>query len=285
VSTYQRERETLGVRLRELRKRSGMTGVEFAHRLGWAQSKVSRLELGKQTAAEADIEAWVQATGAPNTLAEELWTLLRSIDAEYVTWKRDLRIGVRTKQRAFLGLEARVRSIRGFETCVVPGLLQTAEYARHRIAEMPALHHIPEDIEQALAIRMQRQHSLYDPSKNFHFVLSEAVLRSRLCPPHVLAGQLDRLLAVSSLDNLKLGIIPFTARLPYAPLNQFWIFDDDLITFETFAAEIHLRDPDEIALYINVFDKLVDAAVYDHQARQLISTVLDELRNEKDLPK
>jgi transcriptional regulator with XRE-family HTH domain len=285
VSTYQRERETLGVRLRELRKRSGMTGVEFAHRLGWAQSKVSRLELGRQTAAEADIEAWVQATDAPATLAEELWTLLRSIDAEYVTWKRDLRIGVRTKQRAFLGLEARVRSIRGFETCVVPGLLQTAEYARHRIAEMPALHHIPEDIEQALAIRMQRQHSLYDPSKSFHFVLSEAVLRSRLCPPHVLAGQLDRLLAVSSLDNLKLGIIPFTARLPYAPLNQFWIFDDDLITFETFAAEIHLRDPDEIALYINVFDKLVDAAVYDHQARQLISTVLDELRNEKDLPK
>src|SRR5262249_41804151 len=156
-----------------LRRRAGLNGLELAERAGWAQSKVSRLELGKQTATEADIAIWTRLVGAPAGLAEEVLTLLRSIEAEYVTWKRDLRVGVRAKQRAFLGLEARVNGIRGFETCVFPGLLQTAEYARHRIAEMPALHAVPEDVDQAVAVRMQRQQVIYDRAKHFHFILSE----------------------------------------------------------------------------------------------------------------
>ena len=65
---YEREREALGARLRDLRRRAGLNGVEFAEQLGWAQSKVSRLELGRQTATEADITAWVSVAGAPADL-------------------------------------------------------------------------------------------------------------------------------------------------------------------------------------------------------------------------
>jgi len=277
---YEREREALGARLRDLRRRTGLNGVAFADLLGWAQSKVSRLELGRQTATESDVTAWVQATGAPAGLADELLTLLRSIEAEYVTWKRDLRVGVRSKQRAFAGLEARVSRIRGVETCVVPGLLQTAEYARYRIAEMPALHAVPEDVDQAVAMRMQRQQVIYDPTKTFHFLLLEPVLHNRLCPDEVLAGQLDRLLAASHLANLTLGIVPLTARLPFAPLNGWWIFDDGLVTFETVAAEVHLRDPAEIELYVNAFEQLAGVALHDGGARRVIDRVASDLRRE-----
>ncbi len=158
------------------------------------------------------------------------------------------------------------------------GLLQTAEYARHRIAEMPALHKVPEDVDQAVAVRMQRQQALYDPAKRFHFILSEAVLHSRLCPDGVFAGQLDRLIALSSLGNVRLGILPFTARLPLAPLNGFWIFDDGLVTFETIAAELHIRDPEQIALYVRAFEQFAAAAIDGSDVRRILGSRQESLR-------
>jgi transcriptional regulator with XRE-family HTH domain len=271
LSDFQRNRELLGVRLRELRRNAGVTGVELARQLGWVQSKVSRLEGGKQTASRDDIAAWVDATDAHPDLVPDLLSLLTNIESDYAVWRREFRSGVRRKQLNFLRLEARVSKIRGLETTVVPGLLQTADYARHRIAEQPDLHNIPEDVPAALNARMQRQQVIYDTSKTFHFVLTESVLRNRLCPPDVMRGQLDRLTMASGLPNVKLGILPFTARLPIAPLNGFWIFDDALVTFETIAAEIHVRDPDEVALYASVFDRFNQVAEYGDDARKAIT--------------
>ncbi|MFC0529004.1 helix-turn-helix domain-containing protein [Phytohabitans kaempferiae] len=277
MSDFQRNRELLGVRLRELRRNARITGVALARQLGWVQSKVSRLECGKQTATREDIEAWVEATEAHPDLVQDLTSLLTNIESDYAVWRREFRSGVRRKQLNFLRLEARVTMIRGLETTVVPGLLQTADYARHRIAEQPDLHNIPEDVSAALTARMQRQQALYDTSKAFHFILMENVLHNRLCPPDVMRGQLDRLTMASGLPNLKLGILPFTARLPVAPLNGFWIFDDALVTFETIAAEIHVRDPDEVALYTSVFDRFDQAAHYGDNARAVIAAAFKTL--------
>ncbi|HEU4426457.1 MAG TPA: helix-turn-helix transcriptional regulator [Pilimelia sp.] len=277
MSDFQRNRELLGIRLRELRRNARITGVALARQLGWMQSKVSRLECGKQTAAREDIEAWGEATNAHPDLVQDLLSLLTSIESDYAVWRREFRSGVRRKQLNFLRLESRVTSIRGLETTVVPGLLQTSDYARHRIAEQPDLHNIPEDVPAALSARMQRQQVIYDPSKTFHFILSETVLRNRLCPTEVMRAQLDRLVMASGLPNLKLGILPFSARLPIAPLNGFWIFDDNLVTFETIAAEIHIRDPDEVALYRSVFDRFDNVSEYGEDARKIIVNAFDAL--------
>jgi len=277
LADFQREREALGIRLRELRKRADLTGVELAERLGWAQSKVSRIEGGKQTASEHDIVSWVEAAEGPADLVDELLAVLRSIQADYVTWRRDLRTGVGAKQRSFLQLEHRTTSIRGFETCVMPGLLQTPDYARFRIAEMPSLHNASDDIQAALAIRMQRQQVIYDLDRQFHFILTETVLRNLLCPVDVMRGQLDRLLMLSALENVRVGVLPFATRLPLAPLNGFWLFDDSLVSVETIGAEIHLRDPEEIALYAEAFNRLQAAASYGAEARDLIMLALGAL--------
>jgi len=277
LSDFQRNRELLGVRLRELRRNAHITGIALARQLGWVQSKVSRLECGKQTATREDIEAWVEATEAHPDLVQDLLSLLTNIESDYAVWRREFRSGVRRKQLNFLRLEARVTTIRGVETTVVPGLLQTADYARHRIAEQPGLHDIPEDVPAALTARMQRQQVIYDTSKTFHFILLENVLHNRLCPPDVMRGQLDRLTMASGLPNVRLGILPFTARLPIAPLNGFWIFDDALVTFETIAAEIHVRDPDEVALYASVFGRFDQVAHYGDAARAIIATAFKTL--------
>ena len=75
----------------------------------------------------------------------------------------------------------------------MPGLLQTPEYARYRLSESLEEIGAADDVDEAVGARMQRQQVLYRPGKRFNFVITEAVLRYRLCPPEALAGQLDRL--------------------------------------------------------------------------------------------
>ena len=90
-------------------------------------------------------------------------------------------------------------------------------------------------------------------------------------------GQLDRLLAVSSLPNVSLGIIPARARLSLAPSNAFIIFDDRLVMIETYSAELRITQPREIAVYAKAFSWLSESAVTGKSARTLISQALDEL--------
>jgi len=277
LSDFQRNRELLGIRLRELRRNARITGSDLAVRLGWAQSKVSRVECGRQTATPDDVAAWVDATDGHPDLVSDLLSMLSNIESDYATWRRELRAGTRRKQLNFLKLESRTSVIRGLETCVVPGLLQTAEYARYRLGEMSTLHSAPDDTPTALDVRMRRQQVIYDASKRFHFVLSEAVVRTLLCPVEVMRGQLDRLIVVSGLANVRLGVLPFAVELPVAPLNGFWIFDDVIVTFETIAAEIHVRDPDEVALYARVFEQLAAKAIYGDEMRKLATDAFNAL--------
>ena len=104
-----------------------------------------------------------------------------------------------------------------FEPAIIPGLLQTAEYARARFAEGVQLFNTPNDIDYAVRTRMQRQEMLYRRDKRFHFVLTEAALRYRRCAIEVLLAQLDRLMSLSALPNVKLGIIGFETQYVVGP--------------------------------------------------------------------
>jgi transcriptional regulator with XRE-family HTH domain len=279
LSSYEEARAALGARLRKLRKDAGLTGEQLARRFGWQQSKVSRIETGKQNASEADITAWAQAVGAASEVVEELLAGLKAVQVEYATWQQQHRAGVFAKQQALLDLEAKTITVRAFDPVVIPGLLQTAEYARWRLIEGPELYESPDDVAAAaVRTRMQRQEVLYNPAKRFRFVVTEATLRYQLCPAETLRGQLDRLVAVSTLGNVELGVIPFSVRVPLAPMHGFWIFDDQLVTVETFGGELMLREPQEIELYAKAFETLQGAALFGEQARAIITQVLADLR-------
>jgi len=278
LSSYQEARAALGARLRQLRKDADLTGEQLAGRFGWQQSKVSRIETGKQTASEADITAWAQAVGAPSAVIDELRAHLKTVQVEYETWRQQHQAGVLAKQQALLELETEVTTIRAFDPVVIPGLLQTAEYARWRLAEGPEPYESPDDVAAAVKVRMQRQEVLYNPARRFRFIVTEATLRYQLCPAETLRGQLDRLIAVSSLGNVELGVIPFSVRVPLAPMHGFWIFDDQLVTVETFGGELMLREPAQIELYAKAFDALQRAALVGEQARAALTRVLGDLR-------
>lgn len=276
MSSFQRAREALGLRLRELRRDARLTGRQLAAAYGWHPSKISKIEGGKQTPSEDDIEAWARGCGHPE-LAAELIASLRTLEGQYVEFRRMFRAGQRTTQDAIAEIEAESRAVRNFENVFVPGLLQTPEYARYRLAESLEEIGAADDIAEAVGARMQRQQVLYRPGKQFHFVITEAVLRYRLCPPDVLAGQLDRLVSLTTLTTIRFGVIPFERQLPVAPVHGFYIYDDRVVHVEHLTAELKLSQPPEIATYLTFFDQLAQVARYGAEARLLITRALADL--------
>ncbi|MFF3327608.1 helix-turn-helix domain-containing protein [Streptomyces sp. NPDC002889] len=272
-------REALGQRLRELRREAALNGKGLAEALGWQASKVSKIELGRQSPSEADIAAWAAACDAIDA-APGLVAALRNLETQYADWRRQLRDGTKLRQQALAEVDASTQVIRAFENTWVPGLLQTPEYARCRLAEVVDLYGITNDIDAGVQARMERQNVLYQPGRRFHFVITEAVLRYGTAPREVMAGQIDRLVSASSLASVRLGIVPFGIRLPVSPLHGFWMFDDRIIMVETFAAEMRLTQPEELRLYRGVFDRLATMARYGADARQLLHAALDTLREQ-----
>lgn len=272
-------RNALGTRLRELRRQADLSGRQLAELLSWPPSKISKLENGRQTPSDDDIRSWTSAT---DSLAETdaLLAALHTLEVQHAEWRRVLRGGLGTYQNEIAEQEHKTRLLRVFEATVVPGLLQTAEYARARFAESVLRLNLPDDIDWAVQGRMARQDVLYRPDKRFHFVLTEAALRLRLCAPGVMLGQLDRLISFSQLPNVRLGIIAFEAPYVVSPRHGFWLHDNDRVLVETYSAELDLRQPQEVKLYGEAFEQLAAVASYGRSARAIIHRVADDLAQE-----
>jgi hypothetical protein len=97
---------------------------------------------------------------------------------------------------------------------MVSGMLQTADYARHVFLRYAEHQNSVRDTEEAVSSRMKRQEWLYRPGKRLHVLMWEAALRTLICPPQVLAAQLDRLAGVIGMDTVILGIVPDSRNRP-----------------------------------------------------------------------
>ncbi|MFZ3562905.1 helix-turn-helix domain-containing protein [Streptomyces sp. BH097] len=276
---FQHAREALGMRLRELRMSAPegrLTGVRLAERLGWTQPKVSKLENGRQTATPDDLRAWADATGHPDSYGE-LLARLRGFESHIRSWRRQLAGGHQPVQQSVAAEYERSSVIHGFESATVPGILQTADYARHVFTRYADLHRSPQDTEAAVRARIKRQQLLYDDGKRFEILIGETALRSLICPPSVLAAQLDRLWGLVGLDTVRLGVIPHAASLKIPPTVPFWIHDERLVMVETWHAELWIDDADSIALHLRTWRTLRESAVFGTDAQKLIGQARRQL--------
>jgi transcriptional regulator with XRE-family HTH domain len=280
ASSVHEARNALGKRLRELRQAADLSGRQLAESLSWPPSKVSKIENGRQTPSDDDVRGWTRATDSEHE-TEALLASLHTLEVQHAEWRRILRTGLKPRQQEHVEWDQRTRFFRAFEATVIPGLLQTAEYARARFAEAIRRLRLPNDINEAVAARVQRQEILYRPDKRFHFVLTEAALKFRLCPPEVMLGQLDRLVSFSQLPNVRLGIIDFDAQYATSPWHGFWMYDNERVLVETFSAALDLRQPQEIELYGNAFEQLAAIASYGRSARTIINRTIDDLAPEE----
>lgn len=277
MNSVQQARETLGARLRELRKQANLTGLELARLAGWDNSKVSRYEHGKQTPSEKDIHTWCAITDAPLHLPD-LIASVRNLEAAYIESKR---IQARNAQQKTGEVETSSKLIRGYDPDLIPGLLQTRGYAHAVLRECIDFIGIPDDLESAVVMRMKRQEVLRKGTRRFHFIVAEQALYTTVGDNETMISQLELLLTYVRSSRLTLGIVPRMERFR-VPVTNFLMYDQTRVQLETTTAELSVTQPREIELFEKAFKILAGQSAKGRAAITLIEQALAARRTPAD---
>jgi len=272
----QEAREALGARLREIRIEAGLTARVLAERAGWHSSKVSKIEHARQPPSVNDVRAWCKHCDA-NDQIPDLVASLHAVEGMWVEWQRLERTGMRRQQESYLALYERTRRFRIYAPGVVPGIFQTTDYAAARMARIIEFSGIPNDLEGAVAARMNRQRVLHSGGHTFAVVLEAAALHARIGSVEMMVGQLGHLINIAASPRVSLGVIPPDVGRTMWWNPEFWIFDEGRVLIETPSAELTITQPREIAIYARTFAELASMAVYGSAARTLIMAAIEAL--------
>jgi transcriptional regulator with XRE-family HTH domain len=276
-SSVQRARQELAERLRDIRLDAGLTARALSAAAGWHEAKTSRIESAKQAPGESDIQTWCRVCGAESE-TPDLISASRAADSMYVEWRRLHRTGLRRTQEARRPLYERTRLFKVYCSTVVPGFLQTPEYAGALLSAITNFQGTPDDVDDAVRARMRRNRILHSPEHRFAIVVEESVLRYQLGSREIMAAQLGHLLSILAVPSVSLGVIPFSAAGRQAwTLEAFTVFDDSRVHVELLSAQVTVTAPSEITLYARAFEKLAGLAVRGAQARALIMSAIDAL--------
>ncbi|MGW4247160.1 helix-turn-helix domain-containing protein, partial [Nocardia sp. NPDC004722] len=273
TSAIHEQRHALGLRLRELRRDAGLTGRALAKLANWPESKISKLEYGRQTPTEEDLRSWCELTKAGDQIPDLVATL-RNIESAYMEWRRALGLGTRRTQKAVSRTEQAASQLRSYQPAVIPGLLQTPAYIEEVLGRMIRFYGIPNDLDEGVAARLERQKILHQGNRRFSFVIAQQTLQTTVGDDSIMAAQLEHLLAAMSLPRLVLGIVPERFVLDGPVNNGFVMYDNRLVRVETVSAELTINQPREIALYGRLFAQLSSQAAYGDKARALIRAEL-----------
>ncbi|MGV9881617.1 helix-turn-helix domain-containing protein [Streptomyces sp. NPDC003006] len=278
-------RRRLGAELRALRGVAGLTSSQAAAKVGWHQSKVSRIETGRSGVKATDVRLLLEAYDVKDPHLGELLVALAGTDdtasaGRHHWWKayRDL---LPVAYRDFISLEAQASWMRTLETSVVPGLLQTPQYAR--AVTRAALGGLPEEQVDALVeVRLARQHVLRaQPPLRLSVVLDEAVLRRSVGGPRVFAGQLARLREVALLPQVRLQVLPYTSGEHVGLIGPFVIFsfpntaDLDVVVLDHLTSSLYLERKEDLQAYAEAFDSLQEQALSPEDSEEFIAGLSD----------
>jgi transcriptional regulator with XRE-family HTH domain len=275
-SNVQALRQALGARLREVRLEAGLSARELAQRMGRHPSKVSRIEGGTATPSPADIRSWCEHTQAEDR-EQELIDALRTLEGMYVEWGRIERTGRRQLQESIHGLFHKTRKFKAYSSWLIPGPLQTVEYTRTLMNLTAAKRGFPNDTEDMLQIRADRNRVLYKGDHTFAILIEETLLRVGVGGPEVMAGQLGHLITASTLPSVGLGIVPMGTSRTSWPVEDFWILDDQRVLVELVSGHLSLTQQRDVELYLQQFADLNEHAVYGPAARALIANAISSI--------
>ncbi|WP_350309776.1 helix-turn-helix domain-containing protein [Streptomyces yunnanensis] len=270
----------LGKALRALRKASGLTGATVARRASMSAGKLSKIETGKALPTVRDVELLLTDLGVSDAAKAEFLEAARMEATEATAWRTLRRMGPWKHQNAISAIEAQTERLRLFQGQLIPGLLQTPEYVSAVFALPPEL---PDETKKkTIAARLERQSTLYDSGRSFHFLICEHVLRWRICAPVVMTVQLDRLASLSRLPNVAIGVIPLSDRMPDFPMTCFSLHDDRLVIIETFHSEITTREPGDVQAYAATFERFTSVALYGDALRTMLANIRDDFLREQE---
>lgn len=268
-------RRRLGAELRRLREAADLTIEQVAIALRFSDSKISRIENGQIGATPRDIRRMLEHYGVGDAEREGLIQVAR--EAQQRPWwqaygDKDI--------VPLVGLEAEAAQIDIYEASLIPGLLQTPQYAETVIRVLRP-DFSPEQIEQRVELRMARQSLLTrDDPPVFRAVLDEAVLRRPIGSPEIMSRQLDRLVEAAALPAVSLQVIPFDAGAHPGISGAFTIFgyagpsEPDIVYLENTTNDVYIEDAKETSVYRQAFDRLSAAAKPPDESSTLVAGLL-----------
>ena len=267
----------LGTQLRRLRESRGITAQEAARAIRGSESKISRIELGRNAVREVDIADLLSLYGITDTTEREQLLSLASQANQPGWWHRyqDILPGW---FQAYIGLEESAESIRSYDAQFIPGLLQTEDYA----ATVIALGEFSlEETERLVYLRKERQRRFSSGGLRLWAVIDEAALRRPVGSTSLMRDQLDHLLDSSDMPGFTLQVAPLPAG-GYAPgsfcILGFAVPDlPDVVYLEQLTSAMYLDKPSDVDRYVTAMDKLSAASAPPDESRQIIRAMLEDM--------
>jgi transcriptional regulator with XRE-family HTH domain len=260
-------RDQLRAELMRLRMQAGLGGRPLAGRVGVTQATVSRIERGQTLPSLPVVRSWLDACRADEETRVKVLVLAEAVHTASRGWS-ELLDEHGHAQREFRAREASSTWVQNFQPTVVPGLLQTPEYARAvlRLGRT-------RDVEAGVAERVARQAVLHEAGRRFSFLLAERVLRWPVGGTEVLAAQRDRIVSLCRLPTVELAVLPDDV-VTVALWSNFVIWHPaDGPAFagvEKWLGEDKVTDPGDVEMLAGVWSRLWDAAARGEDAVELI---------------
>jgi transcriptional regulator with XRE-family HTH domain len=277
------QRRRLRAELRRARLDAGLTQEQVAAAMDWSLSKLIRIENGSVNISTNDLKAILQHYKINDeNRTSELIALSRA--ARERSWWSTYRDSAPPRLLQLLEYEAAAFISRNFQPLVMPGLLQTEEYARISIRQLdPRMS--ASRFEALVGIRMKRQELLQRvDAPLLFFVMDESVVRRIVGGKDVMRRQVQKLIDASQLANVTIEIVPFSAGLLPGLQGQFLIYefpdaaDDDVLYLEHERGTLLSRDDtDEILKLREEFEKLREASLGPEGSIDFLRTVAGEL--------
>ena len=273
----------LGTQLRRLRESRAITAQEAARAIRGSESKISRIELGRNAVREVDIADLLSLYGITDTTEREQLLSLASQANQPGWWHRyqDILPGW---FQAYIGLEESAESIRSYDAQFIPGLLQTEDYA----AAVIALGEFSlEETERLVYLRKERQRRFSSGGLRLWAIIDEAALRRPVGGgTSLMRAQLAHLLDSSDMPGFTLQVAPLPAGAYAAPgsfsILRFAVPElPDVVYLEQLTSAMYLDKPSDVDRYVNAMDRLSAASAPPGQTRQIIRALLEEMEESR----
>jgi transcriptional regulator with XRE-family HTH domain len=268
-------KDELSYTLRSLRETAGMSTREAGRRAGWSQAKISRLETGRSLPSPNDVIMLADIYQAPPGVRGRLDQLVHDVRA----WSRRvvLNRGGNEFQTVLGRIEESSALIRTYSPAIIPGLLQTEDYARAIFTAYGTRPRTPEQLEATIAKRMERQSRVGQDGRQCIQITTEGALGWQATSPFVMAAQLDHLANLSK-PGLEIGIIPWGTRAVVFPLHTWDMYDNHAVSFGTVASTALLTSRQDVDAYDGMFTKLAGMAAFGDNARAILARTAHRYR-------
>jgi transcriptional regulator with XRE-family HTH domain len=269
----------LGTQLRRLRESRGISAQAAAHAIRGSESKISRIELGRNAVREVDIADLLNLYGITDTAEREQLLTLASQANQQGWWHRyqDVLPGW---FQSYIGLEESAESIRSFDTQFVPGLLQTEDYA---LAVIKLGAYSSAETDRLVYLRKERQRRFASGGLRLWAIIDEVALRRPVGDGGLMRAQLEHLLDISVRPGVTLQVTPFLTGASYAAPGSFSILsfatDDlpDVVYVEHLTSAMYLDKRADVDRYAEAMDQIRATSYTPEQTKELIRTMLVDM--------